>query len=108
MTESRQSKTPGGSAPSSSQIAGSHFLPTNVLFVFEFASVIFGCASSIFHVAPSTKNLYMMALPNGTVRSTVQTLPFFVIGLPVIHVSAPPKLPRSSTDVSPLNGYVMV
>ena len=49
-----------------------------------------------------------MALPNGTVRSTDQTLPFFTIGLPVTHVSGPPKSPRSSTDVSPLNGYVIV
>src|SRR3954470_933025 len=98
MTESRQSKTPGGSAPSSSQMAGSHFLPANVLFVFEFASVIFGCALSIVHVVPLTKNLYMTALPNGTVTSTVQALPIFVIGLPVTHVSAPPKSPRSSTD----------
>src|SRR6188472_377629 len=99
MTESRQSKTPGGSAPSSSQIAGSHVLPTNVLFVFVFASVSVGCAVSIFHVVPSTKNLYMTALPYGTVRSTDHTLPFFVIGLPVTHVSGPPKSPRSSTEV---------
>ena len=72
------------------------------------ASVIVGCAASIFHVVPLTKNLNWMALPNGTVRSTVQTLPFFVIGLPVTQVSGPPKSPRSSTEVSPLNGYVIV
>src|SRR4029079_2773489 len=103
MTESRQSKTPGGSAPSSSQMAGSHVLPANVLFVSPF-TVILGWASSTFHVVPSTKNLYWMALLNGIVRSTDQTLPFLVIGLPVTHVSGPPKSPRSSTEVWPLSG----
>src|SRR5688572_30784351 len=113
MTESRQSKTPGGSCPSSSQIAGSHVLPLNVLFVFWFASVIVGCAGSVFQT-PSTTNLYWIGLSYGIVMSTDQTDPWppaegsFVIGTPVSQVPGPPKSPRSSTADSLPAGYVIV
>src|SRR5438105_97272 len=108
MTESRQSKTPGASAPSSSHVDGSHFVPENELFLLPFASVRVGCAGSIVHVLLSTKNLYWTGLPYGTFTSTDHVEPFFAIGLPVTHVSGPPKSPRSSTELSLPAGYVNV
>src|SRR5688572_14921439 len=96
MTESRQSKTPGGSCPSSSQIEGSQVLPAKRLLVL-LPSLTVGCAGSIFHVFPFKTNLNWTSWPKGTLTSTDQTEPAFAIGLPTSHVSGPPKSPRSST-----------
>src|SRR3954467_12820861 len=100
MTESRQSKTPGGTV-GSSHVGASQVVAASTLLTLPPGSVVKGCCGSCVHCVPSITNLYVTALPYGTGTSARHAPPCFVIATPLDQLAAPPKSPRSSTLDSP-------
>ena len=82
-------------------------MPEKTLFVPPNpSSTWLGLFGSVIQLVPSRTNLYWKSVAHDTSKLAFQSAPSFTIGTPLVQPSGLNE-PRSSTDCSPMSGYVI-